>query len=96
MRKWFFDSVVMILCLLLYGYFGWHYFYGPRSAAVLVRIETEQARLLGQMESEIAKRRQLEARVELLRPEHIDLDFLDEMARRTLSYVGQNELIISK
>lgn len=96
MRKWLFDSVVMVLCLLLYGYFGWHYFYGPHSAAVLVGIEAEQARLLKQMESEIEKRRQLEAKVELLRPEHVDLDFLDEMTRRALSYVGQNELIVSK
>jgi cell division protein FtsB len=96
MRKWLFDSVVMVLCLLLYGYFGWHYFYGFRSVAVQAQIETRQTELRQRLAAEIENRRQLEAKVALLRPEHIDPDFLEEIARRRLDYVQGGELIIRK
>src|SRR5687767_10384761 len=87
MRKQLFDSVVMALCLLLYGCFGWHYFYGFRSIAVQSQIEAAQAELRQQLQAEIEKRQQLETKVSLLQPEHLDLDFLDETARRILHYV---------
>jgi cell division protein FtsB len=96
MQKQLFDRVVMALCLLLYGCFGWHYFYGSRSIAVQSQIEATQAELRVQLETEIEKKQQLEAQVTLLRPEHLDPDFLDEMARRILHYVDNRELIISK
>jgi cell division protein FtsB len=96
MRKRLFDSVVMALCLLLYAYFGWHYFYGPRSAAVQAELASRQAELRERLKLELEKRLQLEAKVELLRPEHVDLDFLDETARQLLNYVDDRELIITK
>ena len=46
MRKRLFDLVVMRFCLLLQGYFGWHYLYGSRSSATLEAIE-EEARAIG-------------------------------------------------
>jgi cell division protein FtsB len=96
MRNQLFDTVVMALCLLLYGCFGWHYFYGSRGIAVQSQIEARQAELHQQLEAEIEKRRQLEPKVTLLQPEHLDPDFLDEMARRILHYVDGRELIILK
>lgn len=96
MRNRLFDSLVLVLSLLLYGYFGWHYFYGSRSIAVQAQIEARQAELHEQLTAEIERRLQLEAKAELLRPEHIDPDFLDEMARRMLNYTGDRELVILK
>jgi cell division protein FtsB len=96
MRKRLFDWVVMAFCLLLYGYFGWHYFYGSRSIAVQAQLEAKQAELLQQLDAELDKRQRLEAKVNLLRPEHVDRDFLDETARRTLNYMDSRELVIFK
>lgn len=91
-----FDSVVLVLCLMLYGYLGWHYFYGSRSIVVLAEIEARQSDLRLELAKEVEKRVKLEARVNRLRPEHIDQDFLDEMARRTLHYVDSRELVLPR
>jgi cell division protein FtsB len=91
-----FDSVVLVLCLMLYGYLGWHYFYGSRSIAVLAEIEAKQAELRLELAREAERRVRLEGQVNRLRPEHIDQDFLDEMARRTLHYVDRRELVLPR
>ena len=96
MRKKLFDSLVMALCLLLYAYFGWHYFYGSRSAAVQSELAASQTILRKELNSVLEKRLELEAKVDLLRPEHVDLDLLDETARQLLNYVDGRELIITK
>lgn len=96
MRKSAFDSLVLVFCLLLYGYLGWHYFYGTRSIAVQARLEATQAELRQELETEARKRLQLESRVDLLRPENIDRDLLDEVARRTLNFVDRRELMLQK
>jgi cell division protein FtsB len=95
MRKRLFDIIVFGLCLSLYGYFGWSYFYGSHSVAALERIDADVADLNGRLEAAIAARKALEARVVLLRPENIDPDMLDETARQVLDYAGTNDLIIN-
>lgn len=94
MRKRLFDIVVLIFCLLLHGYFGWHYLYGSRSIATLDATEKQAEALLAELAGEIAVRQALEARVALLRPESLDLDMLDEMARRSLYYHDPAELVV--
>jgi cell division protein FtsB len=96
MRKSAFDSLVLLFCLLLYGYLGWHYFYGTRSIAVQAKLEARQAELRQELESEAKKRLELESKVDRLRPEHIDHDLLDEVARRTLNFVGDREIVLRK
>jgi cell division protein FtsB len=96
MRKSVFDSLVLVFCLLLYGYMGWHYFYGTRSIAVRSSIEIRQAALRQELEESVGKRLELESRVNLLRPENIDRDLLDEVARRTLNFVDSRELVLQK
>jgi cell division protein FtsB len=94
MRKRLFDLVVMVFCLLLHGYFGWHSLYGSRSIASLEAIEHQAEALSAELAGEVAARQAIEARVALLRPENIDPDMLDEMARRTLHYYQPRELVI--
>jgi cell division protein FtsB len=96
MEKRLFDTVILVLCLLLYGYFGWHYYHGSRSAYVLATIEVAKADLHGKLSQEMERRHRLEAKVELLRSERLDADFLDELARAILNQVGERELIILK
>jgi cell division protein FtsB len=95
MRKRLFDSVVTFFCLLLYAYFSWHYYYGSRNLAVLADKEIKALELRTELQKEIDSRRRLEAKVALLRPEHIDPDLLDEIARRILDYGSATELIVN-
>ena len=94
MRKRLFDGVVSFFCLLLYAYFSWHYYYGSRNLAVLAQTETKAAEMRADLQNVIEIRQRLEAKVALLRPEHIDPDLLDEIARRILDYGSENELIV--
>jgi cell division protein FtsB len=94
MRKRLFDGVVSFFCLLLYAYFSWHYYYGSRNLTILAKTETKTIQLRAELQKEIAIRQRLEAKVALLRPEHIDPDLLDEVARRILDYGSANELIV--
>jgi cell division protein FtsB len=94
MRKRLFDGVVSFFCLLFYAYFSWHYYYGSRNLAVLAETENRALELRAELQKEIDTRQRLEAKVALLRPEHIDPDLLDEVARRILDYGSANELIV--
>ena len=94
MRKRLFDGVVSFFCLLLYAYFSWHYYYGSRNLAVFAQTENKAVKVRAEVQNEIEIRRRLESKVALLRPEHIDPDLLDEVARRILDYGSANELII--
>jgi cell division protein FtsB len=96
MRKRLFDGVVSFFCLLLYAYFSWHYYYGSRNLTILGTTEARAVELRAELQKEIDARRRLEAKVALLRPEHLDPDLLDEMARRILDFGTANELIVSR
>lgn len=94
MAKHRFDLIVASLCLALLGYFTWHALEGPRSfdhrdqlVARANVLEADLARIKG-------AQAKFEARVQLMRPESIDPDMLDELARRGLQYVGSDDLII--
>jgi cell division protein FtsB len=96
MRKRLFDGVVTFFCLLLYAYFAWHHYYGSRNLTVLAAKEAEAAALRAELGREVDARKQLESKVALLRPEHIDPDLLDEMARRLLDYGMPHELVVGR
>jgi len=94
MQKRLFDGVVSFFCLLLYAYFSWHYYYGSRNLAVLAQTANKAVEMRAEVQNQIELRRRLESKVALLRPEHIDPDLLDEVARRILDYGSANELIV--
>jgi cell division protein FtsB len=89
-----FDTAVTLGSLCLLAFFGWHGFHGPRSFANQALIEAEVARLEGELAKVSADRGARDARVALLRPESIDPDLLDEMARRSLGYVKEGEIVL--
>jgi cell division protein FtsB len=89
-----FDLIVMIVCMGLLGYFSWHGYYGPRSFdhrdALAAKAEVLDAKV-----TEIRGERQaLERRVALMRPQSIDPDMLEELARSTLDFGKPGELIV--
>ena len=94
MVKHRFDLLVSAICLVMLAYFSWHAYKGPRSfghrdalMARAVQLDTDLVKLK-------SAQAVLESRVQLMRPESIDPDMLDELARRSLEYVGPDELIV--
>lgn len=94
MRRYVFDLIVLSVCAGLLGLFGWHAQKGPRSFANHERLIARAVSLDGDRNAVRAQREALEARVSLLRPETIDPDMLEEVARRVLGFVHQGDIVV--
>ena len=89
-----FDSVVSCACLGLLGFFAWHAQEGPRGFAFHEKLANQSRQLSDELAAIQKQRTDFETRVSLLRPESVDPDMLDEMARSTLDVAGPNDLIV--
>jgi cell division protein FtsB len=89
-----FDLIVMAVCLTLLGYFGWHAFYGPRGFAHQEALAASAKDLQGQLDVLRSEREKLDQRVSLMRPDSIDPDMLDELARANLDVGKPGDLVI--
>jgi cell division protein FtsB len=89
-----FDSVVTCACLGLLGFFAWHAQEGPRGFAFREKLANQSRQLTEELATIQKQRSDFETRVALLRPESVDPDMLDEMARSTLDVAGPNDLIV--
>jgi len=96
MRRYGFDLTVTIVCFSLLGFFAWHGFNGKRSFANQKTILVKVSKLEEKRDVAKARREALETRVALLRPESIDPDMLEEMARKMLGFTKSNEIVISE
>ncbi len=88
------DVLVGCCCVAMLAYFGFHAFHGGRGyghrdqlAAQLEAVAKEAAVI---SEQRVA----IEDRVKLMRPESIDPDLLDELARRELFLGKPNDIVV--
>jgi cell division protein FtsB len=91
MRIYKFDIVVTCACASLLGFFAWH---GQRGFAYRDQLAIQAAQLTDELAAIEKQRSRFEHRVSLLRPESVDPDMLDEMARKTLDLAQSNELFV--
>jgi cell division protein FtsB len=89
-----FDLAVTCVCCALLGYFAWHAWKGPRGFPYQARLQAEVDALSGKQDAIATQRQQLEEKVALLRPESIDPDLLDEMARGQLQMARPGDLVV--
>jgi cell division protein FtsB len=94
MRPGKFDLAVMLACLTLLGFFGWHGFYGPRGFAYKDQLAAKAEKLQAELDELTSERKRIDGRVQLIRPESIDPDLLDELARRTLNFSKPGEIVL--
>jgi len=88
------SAIVPVLCAGTIAYFGYHAIEGDRGIHSYARLQKE-VQLVQQALAETAKeKRQIERRVALLKADRLDLDMLDEQARRVLGLVRADELVI--
>jgi cell division protein FtsB len=89
-----FDGVVTCACLGLLGFLAWHAQEGPRGFGFHEKLAKQSQRLSEDLAAIQKQRIDFETRVALLRPESVDPDMLDEMARSTLDVAGAHDLIV--
>ena len=87
-------TVASALGACVVGYFLYHTVQGDRGWLSMLRLErqvTEQQEELSQLQEE---HRELEHRVQLMRPDSLDPDLLDEESRQLLNYSKPDEIVI--
>jgi len=83
-----------VLGISLFAYFAYHLVQGDRGLAAWFRLQ-EQIQFAQATDASVeAARRALDQRVNLLRPDHLDRDMLDERARTVLNLVAPDERVI--
>lgn len=93
MRKHRFDLIVSLASLALLGYFGWHAFKGPRGFPYREKLIAQVAQLDDRFQRIDAERLRQEHKVSLMRPDTIDPDMLDELARANLEMTGPTDFV---
>lgn len=88
-----FDIIVTCVCCALLGYFAWHAFKGPRGFPFKEGLVVKAAALSEKYDALQAERQRLESKVTLLRPESIDPDLLDELARGNLELAKPTDVV---
>ena len=80
------------LCLVLY--FAFHAVQGERSIFARERLTSDIADARETLEALRSEREHLQHRVELLMPDGLDLDMLNERARSVLGYTHPHDVIL--
>ena len=89
-----FEFLVSIGCLAMLGYFAWQAERGPRGFAYQKNLAEQLEKLTLKLEAIKGDHNKIEARVSELRPDAIDPDLLDEMARKNLGFVSPAQIIV--
>lgn len=85
--------LVNILLFLAILYFLFHTIYGDRGIFSYVKLQQDKLQKEKQLEELTKQKNDLEHKVNLLKPETIDKDFLEEEVRVKLDYASPKEKI---
>jgi len=86
--------LVTTLCASVLGYFLCYGLLGDRGLLAQYRLQNTLVVAKAELQRVQETRQTLENRTRLLRPDHLDLDMLDERARALLGYTKPNEYVI--
>lgn len=76
------------------GYFVYHTIQGDRGWLSMLRLQHEVGAAQGTLAGLEKERKELSHRVQLLRPDSLDPDLLEEKSKELLNYSKPNEIII--
>ena len=89
-----FGFVQICLCLLL-SYFAYHTVAGNQGLARWADLQKQEKVLALELAAMELERQALEAEIIRLNPNNLDLDYVEELARRKLAYARAGELIVT-
>ncbi|QCI78719.1 septum formation initiator family protein [Hankyongella ginsenosidimutans] len=87
--------LIPALCLLVMAFFGYHAVFGSAGIIAAQHYARQLGVVTGQAERLAVERATLERRIALLNRDAMDRDYADELARRVLGLVGQDEYVVS-
>jgi cell division protein FtsB len=93
-RRGIFGAVFVLVVVALMGYLSFAALQGEHGLLSLFRVEAQETRLRGELTELQAQRAQILNRTRRLSAESLDLDLLDEQARKVLGVGRPDEIII--
>ena len=88
------NSFLLLLCVLLFSYFGYHAINGERGFLRYMYLKREISEAQRLAENYHNQKIKLENKVKLLSSSSLDLDLLEERARVVLNFAGEDEFIL--
>ena len=88
------ELIVAGACLALLGYVAWQGVYGPRSFHYRDKLGRQYAQMQADLVAVSGERVAREEQVQRLRPETIDADLVDELARRDLNMAAPSDFVV--
>ena len=85
---------VPVFGALVVGYFAYHSMKGDHGLNAYIKLSGELAKAEEVLQERQSKRELIEHRTNLLRPDNLDLDILDERSRDVLNLLNGNERVI--
>ncbi len=83
-----------LLTAAFLAYFAFHAFHGRYGIFAKAGLESETARLGAELAEVRGEREALERQASRLRPQSLDLDLLDELARQKLNVIHADEVVL--
>lgn len=81
------------LVIFLFAYFVFHATYGSRGILAYFNFNAQLEKSLRELNQLKAEKAEIANQVQLLRPETLDQDMLDEVARKNLGVAKESELV---
>lgn len=85
--------IISLLFITLFSYFTFHAVSGERGLIAMAQLSKKVDESKTELDEIRAERIELEHKVSLLRTESLDLDLLDEEARKVLGYASKDETV---
>lgn len=90
-------TIIKIAAILtVFCYIIFHIVYGDRGVISLLQYNKKYQKALSELELTKIERQKLQNKVELLKTDSIDVDLLEEQAKKSLSVTKENETIIDE
>jgi len=87
-------AIAPFMLILMVAYFGMSFVQGDRGLLAWIRLSDEIELVEGDLADLVLERTQMERRIQLLRPNSLDLDMLGERARALLGFAHKDEIVI--
>lgn len=82
-----------LLCAVL-CYFAYNALSGDQGLSKWTSLQKQEKLLTQELDIILAEKEALTLRIERLRPESLDLDYVEELARKKLAYAREDEIIL--
>jgi cell division protein FtsB len=87
-------AIAPFLCVCAVAYFGFHFVQGERGLIAWLRLSQQIEVTDARLQLATVERQRLEHRIDLLGPDRLDADMLDERSRAVLGLAHPDEIVV--